>query len=110
MAVDLQNADSRKSYLSEKLDDLMDGINDSYGTVLMDELISQLERTVSKFNEEVQRLMGQLKDNSDRRDGLLEKIKTGVVGEVTHDTLEPISDKKEMSAWELKLEEMEKKK
>ncbi|SVC79852.1 uncharacterized protein METZ01_LOCUS332706, partial [marine metagenome] len=28
MAVDLQNADSRKSYLSEKLDDLMDGIND----------------------------------------------------------------------------------
>ena len=43
MAVDLQNADARKSYLSEKLDDLMDGINDSYGTVLMDELISQLE-------------------------------------------------------------------
>ena len=109
MAVDLQNADARKSYLSEKLDDLMDGINDSYGTVLMDELISQLERTVSKFNEEVQRLMGELKDNSDRRDGLLEKIKTGVVGEVAHGTLEPISDKKEMSAWELKLEKMKKK-
>ena len=110
MAVDLQNADSRKSYLSEKLDDLMDGINDSYGTVLMDELISQLERTVSKFNEEVQRLMGELKDNSDRRDGLLEKIKTGVVEEVAHDTPKPISDNKDMSAWELKLEEMEKKK
>ena len=110
MGVNLQNADARKSYLSEKLDDLMDGINDSYGTVLMDELISQLERTVSKFNEEVQRLMGRLKDNSDRRDGLLEKIKTGVVGEVAHGTLEPILDKKEMSAWELKLEKMEKKK
>ena len=108
MAVDLQNADARKSYLSEKLDDLMDGINDSYGTVLMDELISQLERTVSKFNEEVQTLMRQLKDNSDRRDGLLEKIKTGVVEEAAHDTPKPISDKKEMSAWELKLEKMEK--
>ena len=108
MGVDLQNADARKSYLSEKLDDLMDGINDSYGTVLMDELISQLERTVSKFNEEVQTLMRQLKDNSDRRDGLLEKIKTGIVEEASHDTPEPISDKKEMSAWELKLEEMEK--
>ena len=110
MAVDLQNAASRKSYLSEKLDDLMDGINDSYGTVLMDELILQLERTVSKFNEEVQRLMGQLKDNSDRRDGLLEKIKSGVLDETSIDTPQPISDKKEMSAWELKLEEMEKKK
>ena len=108
MGVDLQNADARKSYLFEKLDDLMDGINDSYGTVLMDELISQLERTVSKFNEEVQTLMRQLKDNSDRRDGLLEKIKTGVVEEAAHDTPEPISNKKEMSAWELKLEEMEK--
>ena len=109
MGVDLQNADARKNYLSEKLDDLMDGINDSYGTVLMDELISQLERTVSKFNEEVQTLMMQLKDNSDRRDGLLEKIKTGVVEESAHVALEPTSDKKEMSAWELKLEEMEKK-
>ena len=109
MGVDLQNADARKNYLSEKLDDLMDGINDSYGTVLMDELISQLERTVSKFNDEVQILMGQLKDNGDRRDGLLEKIKTGVVEEAAHDTPESISDKKEMSAWELKLEEMEKK-
>ena len=109
MAVDLQNADARKSYLSEKLDDLMDGINDSYGTVLMDELILQLERTVSKFNEEVQTLMSQLKDNSDRRDGLLEKIKSGVLDEISADTSQPISDKKEMSAWELKLEEMEKK-
>ena len=109
MAVDLQNADARKSYLSEKLDDLMDGINGSYGTVLIDELISQLERTISKFNEEVQALTGQLKNNSDRRDGLLEKIKTGVVEEAAHVTPEPIPDKKEMSAWELKLEEMEKK-
>ena len=109
MGVDLQNADARKSYLSDKLDDLMDGINDSYGTVLMDELISQLERTVSKFNEEVQILMGQLKNNSERREGLLEKIKSGVLGETPADTPQPVSEKKEMSAWELKLEEMEKK-
>ena len=109
MGVDLQNADARKSYLSDKLDDLMDGINDSYGTVLMDELISQLERTISKFNEEVQILMSQLKNSSERREGLLEKIKSGVLDETPADTPQPNSDKKEMSAWELKLEEMEKK-
>ena len=109
MGVDLQNADARKSYLSDKLDDLMDGINDSYGTVLMDELISQLERTVSKFNEEVQILMDQLKDNSERREGLLEKIKSGVLDETPAGTPQPVSEKKEMSAWELKLEKMEKK-
>ena len=109
MGVDLQNADARKSYLSDKLDDLMDGINDSYGTVLMDELISQLERTVSKFNEEVQILMSQLKNSSERREGLLEKIKSGVLDETPANTLQPVLRKKEMSAWELKLEEMEKK-
>ena len=109
MVVDLQNADARKSYLSEKLDDLMDGINDSYGTVLMDELISQLERTVSKFNEEVHIIMGQLKNNNERREGLLEKIKSGILDEAPADTLQPVSAKKEMSAWEIKLEEMEKK-
>jgi len=92
MGVDLQNADARKSYLSDKLDDLMDGINDSYGTVLMDELISQLERTVSKFNEEVQILMGQLKNNSERREGLLEKIKSGVLDETPADTPHPVSE------------------
>ena len=108
MGVNLQNADARKSYLSDKLDDLMDGINDSYGTVLMDELISQLERTVSKFNEEVQILMGQLKNNSERREGLLEKIKSGVLDEAPADTPQSVLGKKEMSAWELKLEEMEK--
>ena len=109
MGVDLQNADARKSYLSDKLDDLMDGINDSYGTVLMDELISQLERTVSKFNEEVQILMGQLKNNNELREGLLEKIKSGVLDETPADTPQSVSQKKEMSAWEIKLEEMEKK-
>ena len=109
MGVDLQNADARKSYLSDKLDDLMDGINDSYGTVLMDELISRLERTVSEFNKEVQTLTGQLKVNSDRRDELLEKIRSGVMEDVTDTSSEPVSDKKEISAWERKLEEMEKK-
>ena len=53
--------------------------------------------------------MGQLKNNSDHREGLLEKIKSGVLDETPADTPQPVLGKKEMSAWELKLEEMEKK-
>ena len=43
MAVDLTDSDKRKEYLTEKLDDLLDGINESYGVTLMEELISRLE-------------------------------------------------------------------
>ena len=104
MTVDLQNPEARKNYLSAKLDDLMDGISDSYGTVLMDELISRLERTVSEFNDEVGSLMGRLKENSERRDELMDKIKSGAADE----TFEPpATQDKEMSAWEKRLEALE---
>ena len=109
MPVDLKNADDRKNYLSDKLDDLIEGISDSYGTVLMDELISRMEKTVSEFNDEMGSLMGQLKEKSVLRDELMEKIKSGIVEE-EETSLKPKSEqKKEMSAWEKKLEELDKK-
>ena len=40
MSIDLDSTEGRKKYLSEKLDDLLDGINDSYGTLLMEELLA----------------------------------------------------------------------
>ena len=108
MTVDLKNADATKLYLSDKLDDLIDGISDSYGTVLMDELIARLEKTVSEFNNEVGSLMGQLKEKGVPRDELLEKIKTGSDENPTElEEKEPVQ-KKEMSAWEKKLEELDK--
>ena len=111
MTVDLKNAEDRKTYLSEKFDDLMDGISDSYGTVLMDELISRLERTVSEFNDEVGSLMGQLKENSERRDELMEKIKSNTTDDITISSSLTDEDtiNKKLSAWEKRLEEMDNK-
>ena len=51
MALDFANS---KEYLTEKMDDLLEGISDSYGTVLMEELISRLETTITDFNNEIQ--------------------------------------------------------
>ena len=108
MTVDLKNADETKLYLSDKLDDLIDGISDSYGTVLMDELIARLEKTVSEFNDEVGSLMGQLKEKGVLRDELLEKIKTGSNEDSKELEKKEAVEKKEMSAWEKKLEELDK--
>ena len=100
--------DATKNYLSDKLDDLIDGISDSYGTVLMDELIARLEKTVSEFNDEVGSLMGQLNEKGELRDELMEKIKSGSHDEPSDLIDKETVEKKELSAWEKKLEELDK--
>ncbi|MFQ6673777.1 MAG: hypothetical protein ACE5GH_03195 [Fidelibacterota bacterium] len=107
MAIDFGNRENRRTYLAEKFDDLLDGINETYSTVLMDELISRLEKTVNEFNEEVNELMEQLKVKSQKKEKLLEKIRAGGLeeSEVTEPESEP---ERGMSAWEKKLEAMDK--
>ncbi|MFQ6615408.1 MAG: hypothetical protein ACE5HZ_01385 [Fidelibacterota bacterium] len=107
MAIDLGNTDSRKSYLKDKLDDLLEGIHESYTSVLMDELIARLERTVNDFNDEVKELMELLKARSDKKEHILEKLKSGKVGETT-ETEQEQEPEREMSVWERKLEAMDK--
>lgn len=60
-SVDLDNSDSRMTFLKSQLNDLLDGINNAYGQELMEELLKRLEKTVEDYNDEVSRLMGKLK-------------------------------------------------
>ena len=76
MSIDLDSAEGRKQYLSEKLDDLLDGINDSYGTLLMEELLARLELTVKDFNEEMKGLCDELVTKEKERQQLLEMLKS----------------------------------
>ena len=74
MAIDFENKDGRESYLNEKLDDLLSGINSSYGQVLFDELVIRLQRTLKDFNEEVEGIMGDLKNSSSRRNEIMHDL------------------------------------
>jgi hypothetical protein len=75
LSIDLDSSEGRKEYLSEKLDDLLKGINDSYGTILMEELLSRLELTVKDFNDEMKVLCEQLVVKEKERQQLLEMLK-----------------------------------
>ena len=86
MSIDLDSTEGRKQYLSEKLDDLLEGINDSYGTILMEELLSRLELTVKDFNDEMKTLCGQLVKKEQERQQLLEMLKSSA------DMPTPVSD------------------
>ena len=125
MSIDLDSTEGRKQYLSEKLDDLLEGINDSYGTLLMEELLARLELTVKDFNDEMKVLCDQLVTKEKERQQLMEMLKTtdGIPAPAP-DTQQPTSDTSEavdpghmeiealdedVPEWERKLAKLEKK-
>ncbi len=104
MSTVFDKKEERKKYLDTKLDDLLEGINESYGKALVDELLSQLEKTIKDFDKEVQDLLGTLKMNSNKREELLKQIKQS-----QHDNQGSQKDepKQELSEWERHLEYIE---
>ena len=108
MNIEFNNQDSRLGYLNDKLDDLLDGINASYGQILFDELVIRLERTISDFNEEISLLTEEVKGNSDRRAEILHTLMEGQDQSPTA-VQEEIAeagglDSEVMSEWEKRLE------
>ena len=125
MSIDLDSTEGRKQYLSEKLDDLLEGINDSYGTLLMEELLARLELTVKDFNDEMKVLCDQLVTKEKERQQLMEMLKTtdGIPApepdtqQPMHDTSEAVDPEhieieeldEDVPEWEKKLAKLEKK-
>ena len=77
MSIEFNNQDSRLGYLNDKLDDLLDGINASYGEELFNELVTRLERTINDFNEEISVLTEEVKDNSEKRAEIIHTLMEG---------------------------------
>jgi len=109
MSIDFGKKEAREGYLQTKLDDLLDGINASYGQSLLDELMSRLEATIDDFNKEVDTLMNSLKKSSEEKENLIQQIKAGKTpkadaeGETNEDKPETDEDR-ELSEWEKRLE------
>ena len=112
MSIDLDTTEGRKKYLSDKLDDLLDGINDSYGKILLDELIIRLELTVKDFNEEMKVLVDQLVKKEKERQQILEMMKSSesvdLSERVADDAAQVDVDVSDLSEWEQKLAKIEK--
>ena len=109
MSIEFNNQDSRLGYLNDKLDDLLDGINASYGEELFNELVERLQRTIDDFNEEIANLTEEVKGNSEKR---AEIIHTLMEGQEMSQSSTPANNTDEsnnldseiMSEWEKRLE------
>ena len=109
MSIEFDNQDSRLGYLNDKLDDLLDGINASYGEELFNELVKRLERTVNDFNDEISVLTEEVKGNSEKRAEIIHTLMEGqdmAQTETTDDVGQETSnlDSEILSEWEKRLE------
>ena len=110
MSIEFNNQDSRLGYLNEKLDDLLEGINSSYGEELFSELVLRLERTINDFNEEISELTEAVKGNSEKRAEIIHNLMEGSdTISITQDSSDNNAegsnlDSEIMSEWEKRLE------
>ena len=110
MSIEFNNQDSRLGYLNEKLDDLLQGINSSYGEELFNELVLRLERTINDFNEEISELTEEVKGNSEKRAEIIHTLMEGSDSiSTTQNSQDEIVegsnlDSEIMSEWEKRLE------
>jgi cell division septum initiation protein DivIVA len=110
VSIEFNNQDSRLGYLNEKLDDLLEGINSSYGEELFNELVLRLERTINDFNEEISELTEAVKGNSEKRAEIIHTLMEGSDSVSTNqnsqdNTVEGSNlDSEIMSEWEKRLE------
>ena len=110
MSIEFNNQDSRLGYLNEKLDDLLEGINSSYGEELFNELVMRLDRTINDFNDEISQLTEAVKGNSDKRAEIIHTLMEGndsITNESnTQEGQQQSSnlDSEIMSEWEKRLE------
>ena len=109
MSIDFSKKEEREGYLNAKLDDLLDGINSSYGQSLLDELMVRLETTIDDFNKEVDDLMDSLKKSSDEKEKLMQQIKANEPDEPQDETAisdDTETEERDLSEWEKRLEGM----
>ena len=100
---------SDNGILNEKLKILLQGINEQYGSTLTYELIVRLENTIIDFNEEVDALMNELKENATIKEKMMADIKSGKTEEKSNEQTpdnDPEEDVQEMIAWEKRLESL----
>ena len=67
MATDLKTKDGRNKFIKDNLSTILEGINDSYGPVLVDELLRRIDYTITEFNEEMSNAFNLLKEKDEKR-------------------------------------------
>jgi len=97
LAIDLSTPEGRSNYLNDKLSDLINGVDSTYGNLIFDELLKRIDKTIKDFNSEMELVFDDLKINEKKRQSMLLKLKK----QKTPD--QEVQEDKEKKDWEQKL-------
>jgi hypothetical protein len=95
--IDLSTAEGRSSYLTDRLSDLINGVDSTYGNLIFDELLKRIDKTIKDFNVEMDEIFDDLKVNEKKRQTMLLKLRKNR----SSDAQEEVD--KEKKEWEQKL-------
>ena len=98
--MDFGKKEDRTKYLEEKFDNLLDIIGETYGNVLMAELISRLDCTIDEFNQEISNLFNSLKEKEVERQSILQGMSVKKKKKKNDKNLD-------LTEWEQKLKQIE---
>ena len=98
--MDFSKKEDRTKYLEEKFDNLLDIIGETYGNILMEELISRLDFTIDEFNKEISNLFNSLKEKEVERQSILQGISVKKKKKKNDKNLD-------LTEWEQKLKQIE---
>ena len=105
MGVDLKSNEGQDKFIKDNMSDLVEGVNESYGPVLVEELITRLRKTIKEFNDEMTSAFNQLKSKEDERQKMYDMIKDGTIAKDKND--KAVEDSSDLSDWEIKINEIE---
>ena len=75
--MDLTSKEGINKFISENLKDVLDGINETYGPILIEELINRIKFTITEFNDEMSSVFEELKEKEKKRQKMYMMIKSG---------------------------------
>jgi len=116
MSTEINTKDQIAAMLSAKLNEFLDGVGDSYGKVILDELVTRLEYTITDFKDEVGEIMEQMLENAANKKEILSNLIARESSTSSGDDVDISSnspqqsagtdDSRDMSEWEKKLEKL----
>jgi len=105
MAVNLKSKEGQDKFIQDNMSDLVEGVNESYGPVLLEELINRLRKTIEEFNNEISSAFNELKSRESERQKMYDMIKEGAIAKDKKD--KGTTDPSDLSDWEIKINEIE---
>ena len=99
--MDLSSKQGIDKFITDNLSNILEGINETYSPILIEELIKRIKFTITEFNDEMSSVFKELKEKEEKRQKMYMMIKSGNIPSENEKKDDVSSD------WEKEIDEIE---